>query len=123
MSDVVRYEVRNRKAYLTLNRPDRLNAITTGVARPRPLVRCHRATAHRLRKDPAGTRASTAAPARISDFRMIPPGSLSGQRLHLASRPTRPWAVTMTWRCAARAALRDEFASRLPSYPVCHTHR
>jgi hypothetical protein len=33
VSDVVRYEVRNRKAYLTLNRPDRLNAITAGMAR------------------------------------------------------------------------------------------
>ena len=28
MSDVVTYEVRDRKAYLTFNRPDRLNAIT-----------------------------------------------------------------------------------------------
>jgi enoyl-CoA hydratase len=26
-------QVRNRKAYLTLNRPDRLNAITAGMAR------------------------------------------------------------------------------------------
>ena len=33
MSDLVRYEVRNHKAYLTLNRPDRLNAITAGMAR------------------------------------------------------------------------------------------
>jgi enoyl-CoA hydratase len=33
VSDVVEYEVRNRKAYLTLNRPDRLNAITGGMAR------------------------------------------------------------------------------------------
>ncbi|WP_433622242.1 hypothetical protein [Nocardia sp. CA-120079] len=33
MSDVVTYEVRGRKAYLTLNRPDRLNAITDEVAR------------------------------------------------------------------------------------------
>ena len=33
MSDVVGYEVRDRKAYLTLNRPGRLNAITAGVAR------------------------------------------------------------------------------------------
>ncbi len=33
MSEVVEYEVRDRKAYLTLNRPDRLNAITAGVAR------------------------------------------------------------------------------------------
>ena len=30
--DVVRYEVRERKAYLTLNRPDRLNAITHEMA-------------------------------------------------------------------------------------------
>lgn len=33
MSDVVGYEVRNRKAYLTLNRPGRLNAITAEMAR------------------------------------------------------------------------------------------
>jgi enoyl-CoA hydratase len=33
VNDLVRYEVRNRKAYLTLNRPDRLNAITAEVAR------------------------------------------------------------------------------------------
>ena len=33
MSDLVLYEVRDRKAYLTLNRPDRLNAITAEVAR------------------------------------------------------------------------------------------
>lgn len=33
MSDHVRYEVRDRKAYLTLNRPDRLNAITADLAR------------------------------------------------------------------------------------------
>ena len=33
MSSLVLYEVRNRKAYLTLNRPDRLNAITAEVAR------------------------------------------------------------------------------------------
>ena len=33
MNDLVRYEVRDRKAYLTLNRPDRLNAITAEVAR------------------------------------------------------------------------------------------
>ena len=33
MSDLVLYEVRDRKAYLTLNRPDRLNAITADVAR------------------------------------------------------------------------------------------
>ena len=33
MSSLVRYEVRDRKAYLTLNRPDRLNAITAEVAR------------------------------------------------------------------------------------------
>jgi len=33
VSDLVRYEVRNHKAYLTLNRPDRLNAITAGMAR------------------------------------------------------------------------------------------
>jgi enoyl-CoA hydratase len=31
--DVVRYEVRDRKAYLTLNRPKRLNAITMEMAR------------------------------------------------------------------------------------------
>lgn len=31
--DVVKYEVRDRKAYLTLNRPDRLNAITMEMAR------------------------------------------------------------------------------------------
>jgi enoyl-CoA hydratase len=33
MNELVMYEVRNRKAYLTLNRPDRLNAITADVAR------------------------------------------------------------------------------------------
>jgi enoyl-CoA hydratase len=33
VNDLVRYEVRDRKAYLTLNRPDRLNAITAEVAR------------------------------------------------------------------------------------------
>lgn len=33
MSDVVGYKVRNRKAYLTLNRPDRLNAVTAEMAR------------------------------------------------------------------------------------------
>ena len=33
MSSLVLYEVKNRKAYLTLNRPDRLNAITAEVAR------------------------------------------------------------------------------------------
>jgi enoyl-CoA hydratase len=33
MSSLVTYEVKNRKAYLTLNRPDRLNAITAEVAR------------------------------------------------------------------------------------------
>jgi enoyl-CoA hydratase len=33
MSELVMYEVSNRKAYLTLNRPDRLNAITAEVAR------------------------------------------------------------------------------------------
>jgi enoyl-CoA hydratase len=33
VSDLVLYEVRDRKAYLTLNRPDRLNAITAEVAR------------------------------------------------------------------------------------------
>jgi enoyl-CoA hydratase len=33
MADVVTYETRDRKAYLTLNRPDRLNAITGKVAR------------------------------------------------------------------------------------------
>ncbi len=33
MSELVMYEVRDRKAYLTLNRPDRLNAITAEVAR------------------------------------------------------------------------------------------
>ena len=33
MSSLVLYEVRDRKAYLTLNRPDRLNAITGDVAR------------------------------------------------------------------------------------------
>jgi enoyl-CoA hydratase len=33
VSSLVLYEVRNRKAYLTLNRPDRLNAITAEVAR------------------------------------------------------------------------------------------
>jgi len=33
MSDLVRYEVRDRKAYLTLDRPERLNAITAEVAR------------------------------------------------------------------------------------------
>ena len=33
MSSLVMYEVKNRKAYLTLNRPDRLNAITAEVAR------------------------------------------------------------------------------------------
>jgi enoyl-CoA hydratase len=33
VSDVVGYEVRNRKAYLTLNRPGQLNAITAEMAR------------------------------------------------------------------------------------------
>ena len=33
MSDVVGYEVRNRRAYLTLNRPGRLNAITAEMGR------------------------------------------------------------------------------------------
>ena len=33
MSDVIGYEVRGRNAYLTLNRPERLNAITTELAR------------------------------------------------------------------------------------------
>ena len=33
MTDAITYEVRDRKAYLTLNRPDRLNAITMEVAR------------------------------------------------------------------------------------------
>ena len=33
MSDLIGYEVRGRKAYLTLNRPDRLNAITAELAR------------------------------------------------------------------------------------------
>jgi enoyl-CoA hydratase len=33
VSSLVMYEVNNRKAYLTLNRPDRLNAITAEVAR------------------------------------------------------------------------------------------
>jgi enoyl-CoA hydratase len=33
VSDVVGYEVRGRKAYLTLNRPDRLNAITMDTGR------------------------------------------------------------------------------------------
>lgn len=33
MSDVVGYQVRDRKAYLTLNRPDRMNAITAEVPR------------------------------------------------------------------------------------------
>ncbi|MEU5262125.1 crotonase/enoyl-CoA hydratase family protein [Amycolatopsis sp. NPDC021455] len=33
MSDLIGYEVRDRKAYLTLNRPDRLNAITAELAR------------------------------------------------------------------------------------------
>jgi enoyl-CoA hydratase len=33
MSEVIRYEVRDRKAYLTLDRPDRLNAITMEMAR------------------------------------------------------------------------------------------
>lgn len=33
MSSLVLYEVKDRKAYLTLNRPDRLNAITADVAR------------------------------------------------------------------------------------------
>src|SRR5947209_5636125 len=32
MTDVVTYEARERKAYLTLNRPERLNAITGEVA-------------------------------------------------------------------------------------------
>ena len=32
-SNVVKYEVKDRKAYLTLNRPDRLNAITMEMAR------------------------------------------------------------------------------------------
>jgi enoyl-CoA hydratase len=33
IGDTVDYEVRERRAYLTLNRPDRLNAITAGMAR------------------------------------------------------------------------------------------
>jgi len=33
VTDAITYEVRDRKAYLTLNRPDRLNAITMEVAR------------------------------------------------------------------------------------------
>jgi enoyl-CoA hydratase len=33
MSEVIRYEVRDRKAYLTLDRPERLNAITMEMAR------------------------------------------------------------------------------------------
>lgn len=33
MADVVEYKVQDRKAYLTLNRPERLNAITAEVAR------------------------------------------------------------------------------------------
>lgn len=36
MSDTVRYETRDRKAYLTLNRPDRLNAIDEELARALP---------------------------------------------------------------------------------------
>lgn len=32
MADIVEYETRDRKAYITLNRPDRLNAITAEVA-------------------------------------------------------------------------------------------
>ena len=38
MSDVVTYEVRDRKAYITLNRPERLNAIETScrARSPRP---------------------------------------------------------------------------------------
>ena len=36
MSDTVRYETRDRKAYLTLNRPDRLNAINGELARALP---------------------------------------------------------------------------------------
>ncbi len=38
MSDTVRYETRDRKAYLTLNRPDRLNAIDEEMARALPLA-------------------------------------------------------------------------------------
>ena len=33
MNELISYEVRDRKAYLTLNRPDRLNAITAELAR------------------------------------------------------------------------------------------
>lgn len=36
MSDTVRYETKGRKAYLTLNRPDRLNAIDDELARALP---------------------------------------------------------------------------------------
>ncbi|MFB9835477.1 crotonase/enoyl-CoA hydratase family protein [Actinoallomurus acaciae] len=36
MSDTVRYETKDRKAYLTLNRPDRLNAIDDELARALP---------------------------------------------------------------------------------------
>jgi enoyl-CoA hydratase len=36
VSDTVRYETRDRKAYLTLNRPDRLNAIDEELARALP---------------------------------------------------------------------------------------
>jgi enoyl-CoA hydratase len=38
VSDTVRYETRDRKAYLTLNRPDRLNAIDEELARALPLA-------------------------------------------------------------------------------------